>query len=227
MARKYELTTKTIRKWWNEFNDTYFGGELTAPTYVELTKSKRVLGQFHFHRDFWNYITTIRISVYYDRDEHGYQETLLHEMIHQWQAERHLPIDHKTNFKRKAAQINRMGGWDIQRTTNVSVGVADGIKEKKGLGPAYLVKFTRNGNTPAFAFTTKNLWETISSHERSRNFIKTSPYYGGDMQVWYFPKKPASCACFLSNRVKLKNYDLAPYEETINAEIKNGKKVDF
>lgn len=226
-TRKFDLTTVIIRKWWNEFNDTYFGGELTSPNRVELIDSKRVLGCFHIHRDYWNTHTTISISVYYDRDEHGYKETLLHEMIHQWQSERRLPIDHKTNFKRKAAQINRMGGWNIQRTTNVDEGVADGIKEKKGLGPAYLLKFTRNGKTPAFAFTTKNLWDKIKLNKMSVLTLKSNAYYGGDVEVYYFPKKPASCACFLSNRKQLKNYDLAPYRDTIENEIKRGKKVDF
>lgn len=212
-----------LRNWWNEFNFQYFGCELPMPNRFEITNSKRIMGQFSANC----FLSIIRISVYYDRDEHGYQETLLHEMIHQWQYVRHLPIDHKINFKRKAAQINCMGGWDIQRTTNVNEGVADGIKEKKHLGPAYLVKFTRNGNTPAFAFATTNLWKKIASSQYSVNLLKTNPYYGGDIEVYYLKNKPDSCAHFLVNRKKLKNYNLDRYEETMKPVFSAAQRVAF
>jgi hypothetical protein len=39
---------------------------------------------------------------------HGWRaalETLLHEMVHQWQHERGLPVDHGTHFRRKAREL--------------------------------------------------------------------------------------------------------------------------
>jgi SprT-like family len=33
------------------------------------------------------------------------EHTLLHEMVHQWQAETELPVDHRAGFKRKAAEV--------------------------------------------------------------------------------------------------------------------------
>jgi hypothetical protein len=33
------------------------------------------------------------------------RETLLHEMVHQWQAETGRPVDHGTEFRRKARQV--------------------------------------------------------------------------------------------------------------------------
>ena len=33
------------------------------------------------------------------------EETLLHEMVHQWQAESALPVDHGTGFRRKARAV--------------------------------------------------------------------------------------------------------------------------
>jgi hypothetical protein len=39
---------------------------------------------------------------------HGWEEalqTLLHEMVHQWQDERGLPIDHGATFRAKAREV--------------------------------------------------------------------------------------------------------------------------
>ena len=35
----------------------------------------------------------------------GVRETLLHEMVHQWQAESGLPVDHRGEFRRKAREV--------------------------------------------------------------------------------------------------------------------------
>lgn len=227
MARKVTLTTAILRNWWKQFNSEYFNGELTMPDRFELTKSKRALGQFASNGGMWYIPTmTIRISIYYDRCEHDFQETLLHEMIHQWQFEQHLPVDHKANFKKKAAQINKQGGWSISRTTNVDDGVADGIAPKKRLGSAYLIKFTRNGQIPAFAFLSTNLWEKLRD-KRSINFLKTSPYYGGDMEVYYLSKRPDTCSRFVVNRANIRNYNYDTYKDIISPVFKTATKVAF
>ncbi|HZN99334.1 MAG TPA: SprT-like domain-containing protein, partial [Gemmatimonadales bacterium] len=39
---------------------------------------------------------------------HGWEEalhTLLHEMVHQWQAENGFPVDHRGRFRRKAREV--------------------------------------------------------------------------------------------------------------------------
>ncbi len=33
------------------------------------------------------------------------EKTVLHEMVHQWQVENHLPLDHGSGFRRKALEI--------------------------------------------------------------------------------------------------------------------------
>jgi hypothetical protein len=33
------------------------------------------------------------------------EHTLLHEMVHQWQAESGLPVDHRSMFRRKAREV--------------------------------------------------------------------------------------------------------------------------
>jgi hypothetical protein len=113
-----------------------------------------------------------------------------------------------------------------ERSDN-NASVADGIKPRERNVSAYLVKFTRNGDTPAFAFATKKLWKSIADNPKSVEFIKTHPYYGHDMEVYFFDKLPATCKCFLVNRVKLKNYDLEKYETIIDSAINSAKKVDF
>jgi hypothetical protein len=88
-----------------EFNARYFEGALpTIPvrlsyrmrsrlgelrssrsgTAVEITISRR-----HIRRDGWNAVS----------------DTLLHEMVHQWQAENGHPLDHGREFRRKAKAV--------------------------------------------------------------------------------------------------------------------------
>jgi hypothetical protein len=38
------------------------------------------------------------------------EHTLLHEMVHQWQAETGLPVDHGPTFRRKARQVGVLPG---------------------------------------------------------------------------------------------------------------------
>jgi hypothetical protein len=62
--------------------------------------------------------------------KHGWSEvvhTLLHEMVHQWQAETGLRIDHGRTFRQKAREVGvmpaatrRLGGTAGQRATEVA-----------------------------------------------------------------------------------------------------------
>ncbi len=38
------------------------------------------------------------------------EHTLLHEMVHQWQAESGVPVDHGPAFRRKARQVGVLPG---------------------------------------------------------------------------------------------------------------------
>jgi hypothetical protein len=38
------------------------------------------------------------------------EHTLLHEMVHQWQAETGVPVDHGPTFRRKARQVGVLPG---------------------------------------------------------------------------------------------------------------------
>lgn len=87
-------------------NDRFFGGQLSSIRVRVSRRMKRRLGELtlcgttgepleltvglnHVHRDGWEEV----------------EHTLLHEMIHQWQAENALPVDHGAIFRRKAKQV--------------------------------------------------------------------------------------------------------------------------
>ena len=86
-------------------NERHFGGRLaTIPLRLSTRMASRlgeyqaagdghtaaiVLSHRHLRRDGWSALT----------------ETLLHEMVHQWQDERGMPLDHGAGFRRKAREI--------------------------------------------------------------------------------------------------------------------------
>ena len=81
-------------------------GEVTVdprlPGLVEITISKRHLDQHGMHE---------------------VEKTLLHEMVHQWQAETGLKVDHGNAFKRKARNVGITPG--ARRTVNGSAASKD------------------------------------------------------------------------------------------------------
>ena len=87
-----------------ELNRLWFGGHL-RPIRIDFSSRMRrklghyeprregaaaiVIGRRHLKRDGW-----ARVA-----------ETLLHEMVHQWQDENGLPVDHGAEFRRKAREV--------------------------------------------------------------------------------------------------------------------------
>lgn len=88
-----------------ELNGQFFGGELTPVTIGVSRRMKRKLGHYslasaergasivigrrHIRRDSWDDV----------------MHTLLHEMVHQWQQERGLPVAHDRAFRAKAREV--------------------------------------------------------------------------------------------------------------------------
>ncbi|HEX7337871.1 MAG TPA: SprT-like domain-containing protein [Gemmatimonadales bacterium] len=56
------------------------------------------------------------------------EETMLHEMVHQWQAEGGLRVDHGPTFRKKAREVGVLAA--AKRA--VSVGLDSGLKEQAG-----------------------------------------------------------------------------------------------
>ena len=95
-----------LTEWHAEYNREYFGGELRA---LDVRVSRRMrarLGHYTAATKTGD-PPEIAISRRHLRN-HGWDEalhTLLHEMVHQWQDERGLAIDHGPTFRRKAREV--------------------------------------------------------------------------------------------------------------------------
>ncbi len=89
----------------DEYNRRYFGG-LLHPIAISVSRRMRSrLGQYTVAtRDVEPEIAISRSHI--RRDPWGeVLHTLLHEMVHQWQAERGLPLDHGRAFRDKAREL--------------------------------------------------------------------------------------------------------------------------
>ena len=87
-----KLTLLYIENSFIKYNEKYFNGELVMPTF-EITNSKIVLGQMETKYDmFYKKRFILRVSKYYDRTEKQYDETIIHEMIHQYISQKSIGI---------------------------------------------------------------------------------------------------------------------------------------
>lgn len=113
-------TKEYLQRKFAEFNDLCFNREL-PPIRIELTSSKRTLGQFvapkisgWYARD--PKMCHIRVSTFHDFDEREIEDTLIHEMIHYhlwYTGRRDTTGPHGANFKRMMEAINREFGRNI------------------------------------------------------------------------------------------------------------------
>jgi hypothetical protein len=105
----------------DRFNREHFGGQL-SPITIRLSGRMRTrLGELSV-----DIRTTRPLEIAISRRHiarHRWTEvehTLLHEMVHQWQAETGLPVDHGPVFREKARQVGVVPG--AKRTPEVSGG---------------------------------------------------------------------------------------------------------
>jgi hypothetical protein len=99
-------TLRELAFWHEEYNRRYFGGALTTIPIKLSGRMRSRLGQFTVATPYGEpaEITLSRAHI----RRHGWSEalhTLLHEMVHQWQAESGLEIDHGRAFRAKAAEV--------------------------------------------------------------------------------------------------------------------------
>jgi hypothetical protein len=95
-----------LTEWHQRYNSELFGGELHA---LDIRVSRRMRARLGHYTAATRSgePAEIAISRRHLRN-HGWDEalhTLLHEMVHQWQDERGLPIDHGPTFRKKAREI--------------------------------------------------------------------------------------------------------------------------
>jgi hypothetical protein len=90
----------------DHYNAMLFGGGLSRIPIRISGRMRRRLGQYVAPCESGR-PAEITISRRHIR-RHGWEETLhtlLHEMVHQWQAENGMPIDHGPEFRRKAIEV--------------------------------------------------------------------------------------------------------------------------
>ena len=97
---------RELADWHRHYNDRYFGGALCEIPIRISGRMRTRLGQYTAGSSAGE-SAEIAISRRHIR-RHGWAEalhTLLHEMVHQWQAESGLEIDHGPGFRAKARAV--------------------------------------------------------------------------------------------------------------------------
>jgi hypothetical protein len=88
-----------------EYNAGRFGGELRA---VPIAVSRRMRSRLGYYRLATKTLPAMIMISRGHLRRHGWNEvfqTLLHEMVHQWQAETAQPVDHGAQFRAKARAV--------------------------------------------------------------------------------------------------------------------------
>jgi hypothetical protein len=101
-----EAMAEKLRRAYDQLNRERFGGSLSRIPIRVSRRMKSRLGHYT-HRDPSGAGAEIAISRRHIR-RHGWGEaieTLLHEMVHQWQDESGLPVDHGRQFRAKARTV--------------------------------------------------------------------------------------------------------------------------
>jgi hypothetical protein len=101
-----ELLVARLRDAHRALNQRHFGGTLAEVPLRVSGRMRRRLGQYT-PRQPDHPVAEIALSRAHIR-RHGWDEalhTLLHEMVHQWQDEQGLPVDHGLAFRRKAREV--------------------------------------------------------------------------------------------------------------------------
>ena len=95
-----------LQRLFEELNQAHFGGGL-GPIPLHLSdRMKTRLGELRLDRRSGRAERITLSRRHLRRDGWvAVRETLLHEMVHQWQAETERPVDHGADFRRKAMEV--------------------------------------------------------------------------------------------------------------------------
>jgi hypothetical protein len=95
-----------LRQLHRQLNAEYFHGLLSAAPIRLSARMRTRLGEVRLLQDRGHPVEIALSRRHLARDPWPeVRETLLHEMIHQWQAESGRPVDHGPAFRRKARQV--------------------------------------------------------------------------------------------------------------------------
>jgi len=100
------LVLERLRHLHAELNARHFNGELGPIALRISSRMRRRLGELRLERGTGRALQIAISRRHLRRDPWPLVvETVLHEMVHQWQAETRRPVDHGTEFRRKAAEV--------------------------------------------------------------------------------------------------------------------------
>lgn len=194
------FTITDLEKWYDEFNARYFNNELKrCPIYIN--KTKRALGQFGRKRDWLEMRCFIKISNYFDRPMKDVQNTLIHEMIHQWQWVTFGVCDHGDTFKQKAQEINKQG-WNIARCNSTE---GCGVTKANANKIYNVCIFKDNGK----------FCKSVLASNKVDSFKTWIPTISGVSGVYFGLSKDPRLASYTCSRTRLSWYEIS--EEEYNA----------
>ena len=100
-----EPMIERLAEWHTRFNGDRFGATLSTVQIRVSRRMKRRLGHYAPGED--GGVPEIAISARHLRRDGiaAAVDTLLHEMVHQWQHESGLPLDHGPSFRRKCREV--------------------------------------------------------------------------------------------------------------------------
>ena len=116
-----------------ELNQRHFGGSLSRIPIRLSGRMRRRLGEVRLERGTGRVECITLSRRHLKRDGWGaVTETLVHEMIHQWQAETGRPVDHGSEFRRRARELGitpRATIGEIRRVADQNAVSSAGISE--------------------------------------------------------------------------------------------------
>ena len=193
-------TIAQMNKWFNEFNSVVFANVLPLVP-ISFTNTRRQLGQFYWGS---RHGIGIKISLFYDRTEDQYRNTLLHEMCHLycyhqgWRNEHHGP-----NWVAIARKATRITGLKIQRCENILGWEASTKANKARLEKAEAKKSAPyvivDVEYPDFHFIIKTTKSVIANNS-----------VGEHLDIFSTPAMPGKlCGVYVSSNLRFKGWSVS------------------
>lgn len=116
------VSLATVRKLWYEYNRLVFGNNLYEPI-IRITRARNYYGKFVCRESDGGKTLVLLISGPLHVGSGGLNDTVLHEMIHQWQWENgYKENEHDETFTQWLPKIQEKTGITLQDTWSVSEG---------------------------------------------------------------------------------------------------------
>ena len=207
-----QVTIEQLKTWYKEYSANVFKGEMPDVTFV-LTMTRSYLGRAQ--RKGTTYI--ISVSNFFDRNENGYRNTLLHEMCHVWCFYHGYRNEHHTgqHWLEIVSVVYHKTGMSITRTAK------DEELKAANNGNSAIVVDLDYGTCHFIIKTTKNvIW-------RASDGNKIGGHVGQRLKGIYITDSPKILAAPSSRSLKRGyKYSNSEYERLIKPILASGIKVN-